>query len=117
MNKKEIRDYLRSIRNRSLNQKSPTTYSLDFKVARFLSLPPTFTGKNTLFSVRNRKSSFFLLGENKDIITNNRKLRPFTFNSNKTNPNKKFVISKFIAGIFKFLNIHKLSDQIKKKYF
>jgi len=90
-------------------------YHVEFSIENFLAQPPKFTGKNTVFCTKN--ASFFLLGENLNIITNNRKLRPFAFTSNKPTPNKKFVISNFVAGVFKFLNLHKLSDDKRRKYF
>ena len=87
---------------------------LDFRIVNFVSHPPEFSGKNTLFHSR---AQFFLLSDDNIIITNNKKLRPFSFYSNKPRPNQKYVFSSFISGIFKFLNFHRLPKEVKDKYF
>ena len=89
-------------------------FVIEFPVINFVAQPPKFTGKATLF---HNKAQFFLLAENNSIITNNKKLRPFVFHFNKNKPNKKFIYSNFISGIFKFLNFHRLPSCMKKKYF
>ena len=87
---------------------------LEFRITNFVSYPPEFSGKNTLF---HQNAQFFLLSANNTIITNNKKLRPFKFHSNKSRPNRKYIISNFISGIFKFLNLHRISKNLKDKYF
>ena len=62
------------------------------------------------------QAQFFLLSDYL-IVTNNKKLRPFTFYSNKSSPNRKYIISKFISGIFKFLNLHHIAKYLQDKYF
>ena len=89
-------------------------YSIDFRITNFVAQPSEFSGKNTFF---HQRAQFFLLSNDNTIITNNKKLRPFAFASNKLRPNRKFIFSNFISGIFKFLNLHRLPKNIKEKYF
>ena len=92
----------------------PNKEHLEFRISNFFLQPPEFSGKNTFF---HNKASFFLLSDDNTIVTNNKNLRPFSFYSNKPCPNKKFIFSNFISGIFKFLNLHRLDKYIKDKYF
>src|ERR1051325_9453591 len=85
----------------------------EFRVKYSASLLPEFSGKNTLF---HQSASYYFLSDDSAVITNNDKLRRFTFYFNTTRPNRKFIIFNFISGIFKFLNLHRLPESIKKKY-
>src|ERR1051325_1737700 len=100
--------------NKSFPPNKERFHPKEFRVKYSTSQPPEFSGKNMLFHYR---TSYYLLSDDNIVITNNNRLRRFTFYSNKSRPNRKFVISSFISGIFKFLNLHRLPESIKKKYF
>src|SRR3954452_3560374 len=87
-------------------------YGGSFKVKIFRKMPPKFTGKNTMFCRHN--ASFFLLEYGKKelinrdyyVHTNNEYLQKFTFSSDRKFPNRNFMFSNFVHGIFRFLNFH-----------
>jgi hypothetical protein len=91
-----------------------------FEVDTFIQQPPQFAGKNTLFG--RFRASFFLLNfdfsKNLHVVTNNTKLKQFSFNTDRRRPNHNFVFSNFVNGVFRFLNFHKqLSSDVRQKYF
>src|SRR5436190_19531175 len=99
-------------------------YGGSFEVKTFRKMPPKFTGKNTMFC--RYYASFFLLefkskkldNRSYNIHTNNEYLQKFTFSSDRKFPNRNFVISNFVHGIFRFLNFHRKYDEVAYlKYF
>jgi hypothetical protein len=95
-------------------------YQHTFEVTTFTRQPPKFAGKNTIFS--RYKTSFFLLDFNYKkhfrIVSNNKKLKDFSFYSDRTHPSLNFIISNFINGVFRFLNFHNnISEIERQKYF
>jgi len=95
-------------------------FQLTCNVRRFLQQPSKFAGKNTLFGRHN--ASFFLLNYNVTkklkVVTNNENFKKFTFNPDRRNPNRNYIITNFINGVFRFFNFHKkYSSELRSKYF
>src|SRR5688572_12968519 len=101
------------------SQLPPTSrkYGGSFNVKTFRKTPSKCTGKNTMFCRFN--ASFFLLEYKEEndkqrynVHTNDEYLQKFTFSSDRKLPNRNFVISSFVHGIFRFLNIHRKYDEV-----
>jgi hypothetical protein len=105
------------INNNKCRQKYTTR---TFEISTFTQQPPKYAGKNTLFG--RFRASFFLLNffypKSLRIVTNNTKFKDFTIFTDRNLPNRNFIFSHFINGVFRFLNFHKRFSAITcKKYF
>ena len=83
------------------------------EIQKITTKPAKYTGTNTMFSTKNGSSFFLLDILYHKVVTNNKRLERFRYFSNTVKVNDKYVISKFVWGIMKFLNLHKMESKNK----